>query len=131
MSPVRFIKFCCVGVAGFAVDAGIVTGLTALGLDPFLGRLISFLCGMTTTWFLNRVFTFADHDEKWLSQWLRFASVNSIGGLINYAVYAAAVALVPFFRDHLVLAVALGSVAGLAWNFTGSSKLVFHRRRPD
>ncbi|NHK29538.1 GtrA family protein [Parvularcula flava] len=121
----RFIRFALVGTAGFLVDASVLSAVTWLGAGPYVGRLISFAVAVTVTWYLNRVFTFGDHDPLWLRQWARFVSVNAVGGLINYGVYALLVAFIPFFATHLVAAVAMGSIAGLAWNFIGSSKVVF------
>jgi len=124
----KFGKFALVGTVGFIVDASVLTLVTALGIGPFLGRLISFAVAVTVTWYLNRVFTFADTDPRWLTQWGKFVSVNAIGGLINYGVYAVLVAFVPIVAEHLVLGVAAGSIAGLAWNFISSSKAVFNRK---
>ena len=48
-----------------------------------------------------------------------------MGGVVNYATYAIAVATWDFARAHPVIGVAAGSVAGLAVNFHLSRRLVF------
>lgn len=56
----------------------------------------------------------------------RFVAANGVGALVNYGTYAALVALVPFVAARPVLGVAVGSVAGLVFNFTFSKLWVFH-----
>jgi putative flippase GtrA len=121
------VKFGVVGTIGFAVDTALLYLLMLLaGFGPYSGRLISYLGAATTTWALNRYYTFRGSDcERLISQWIRFISVNAGGGLINYCVYTVLVASTEVFASYPVLAVAAGSLAGLAFNFTASRSLVF------
>lgn len=127
----QFLRFCVVGTVGFVVDAGSLQGLVTLGgLNPYLGRVGSYLLAATTTWWLNRRYTFtATVDQRWQRQWGRYLVVNAVGAAVNYGVYALALWSVPLVRDHLYLGVAAGSVAGLAFNFTASRSLVFQGQR--
>ena len=123
----QFFSFGVVGTIGFLVDAGVLTlALAATDLGYYWGRLLSFLTAATVTWALNRRYTFAAAaKERRLAQWARFVLVNSGGGLVNYATYAALIAAGAVVRDWPVLGVAAGSIAGLAVNFTLSKWLVF------
>ena len=117
--------FSVVGVIGFFVDAGVLTVVIELGADPYSGRAFSFFCAVTTTWYLNRTFTFGSENTGLLNEWTKFVSVNSVGGIINYTTYALLVWQIPFIAQYPINGVAVGSLAGLIWNFNVSKKLVF------
>lgn len=123
------LRFGAVGVAGFVVDASVLLAvLTFTPIGPYAGRVISFLCAATVTWALNRRFTFTGaRIAPAGSQWIRFVAVNAIGGAVNYGVYALCIARLGAEPPFPVLAVALGSIAGLAFNFTLSRTFVFTR----
>lgn len=127
----EFLRFCAVGTVGFAVDAGVLETLTRLaGWNPYTTRVLSFLIAASVTWLLNRRFTFEVERQSHLSrEWLHYVSVNAMGGLVNYGVYALTVHEIVFVRSHLIVGVAAGSVAGLAVNYTASRHLVFAAAR--
>lgn len=123
----QFFLFALVGTAGFVVDAGTLLLVHhALGLDLYVGRLISFLISATFTWHLNRKVTFRHHEpDHAFKQWAKFLSANALGAIVNLGLYAALIARVPFARAHPELAVACGSIAGLFFNFAMSRLFVF------
>lgn len=125
----EFIRFGIVGVVGLLVDIAVLyLCLDISGLGLYASRVVSYLVAATTTWALNRAFTFTGaHAGKIHHQWARFVAVNALGGAVNYAVYAALVASGDPFAAHPALAVAAGSLSGLFFNFTASKKLVFRR----
>ncbi len=59
---------------------------------------------------------------------MRFVTANTIGGALNYGVYSVLILSGGWFIEAPVLAVAVGSIAGLAFNFTASQKYVFKLR---
>ena len=125
----EFGTFGIIGVGGFLVDSAALYGaMHAFGLGLYSGRLVSWLAAATFTWYFNRRFTFASdvHTPAPL-QWARFLSANALGGILNYAVYAALVAGVDVVRQWPLLGVAAGSVAGLSANFLLSRRYVFSR----
>jgi putative flippase GtrA len=123
----QFLWFGTVGAAGFAVDVAVLYGsLWGLGLGYLSARLLSFLTAATFTWYLNRSLTFADCDRSSpRRQLMRFLAVNSLGGALNFLVYG--IAMLGFTGDawRPLLAVAMGSISGLALNFFASRRLVF------
>lgn len=127
--PAQFLRFSIVGTLGFVVDSLVlVLLLSTTGLGFFSGRLASFLAAATVTWLCNRHFTFRDSGSpRRVRQWARFVLVNSGGGLINYGVYSVLIMTSELSRTWPVLAVAAGSLAGLAVNFAASRHLVFTR----
>lgn len=123
-------RFGVVGVAGFVVDAAVLTlGLQA-GLGPWLGRVLSYVAAATATFFLNRAWTFraADRSRPVARDWGLFLVVNLVGFACNYGTYAALIAGVQAMRDAPVLAVAAGSLAGMTGNFLLSRRFVFRSR---
>lgn len=123
----QVIRFGAVGTVGFLVDAGVLwLAMTMLGADPYAGRAFSFLVAATTTFALNRTFTFRDRRRHNLSRrWAGFLAVNGVGGAVNYTTYAILVATVGIIADYPVLGVAAGSLAGFGFNFVLSKRLVF------
>lgn len=131
--PSRFLRFALVGTAGFVVDSAVLAVLLhGAHLDPYSGQIIAFLVAATFTWWANRRFTFADRaaagHKSIAAEWMAFLAANGLGGLVNYAVYAALVALAPVPFNNPYLAVGAGSLAGLAFNFTLSSRMVFKKK---
>lgn len=127
----RFVRFCIAGTIGFVVDAGVLELLVrALDANPYTARIGSFLCAATTTWWINRRYTFEAAHAPTSQEWIGYVGLMLAGAAVNYGVYAAYVAWWDTSRRMLWLGVALGSVAGLAVNFLTSSRLVFGRSRP-
>lgn len=127
----RFIGFLLVGTGGFVVDAGTLSLYLWVVPDGFLaGRLFSFFVAVTFTWYLNRRFTFGAPGRPSLREWARFVAVNLVGGGVNVAVYSVLVSYIDAFRSLPVLAVAVGSIAGLFVNFLGASRIVFRPGTP-
>jgi putative flippase GtrA len=127
-APTRqFLSFAAVGVVGFVVDASaLYFAMHVLGAGLYGGRLLSYLAAATTTWALNRRYTFrTQRSRNKFAEWGRFLGANSVGGLVNYTTYAILVTWVAVAAAHPVLGVAAGSIAGLAVNFMLSRRMVF------
>lgn len=122
----EFLRFGIVGTIGFVVDTSVLYGAIALGSGLYLGRAISYVTAATTTWALNRAWTFRGRGSlPFHRQWALFVLVNLGGFALNYGTYAALVSLVPVVARHPVLGVAAGSIAGMFANFVLSRRLVF------
>ncbi len=126
----QFLRFGVVGTIGFLVDAAVLLGMLGLGLGPYSGRLLSYLAAASTTFALNRAWTFraAPRDSPIAAQWGRFVILNLVGFAANYGTYAALIASLPLVAQHPVLGVAAGSVAGMSINFGLSRRFVFRDR---
>lgn len=126
----EFFRFALTGVGAFLVDALFLTGFLALGAGFYVGRLLSWLAAATFSWRINRQWTFraVTKSGAW-REWLRFLLANAVGGLVNFSVYALSLHWVSGLRELPVIAVAAGSVAGLAINYSLSRCWVFHGRR--
>jgi putative flippase GtrA len=136
----QFLRFGIVGGIGFLVDAGLLHLMLKLGLGYYGGRVVSFVAAATTTWILNRSFTFrrespSAEDSRGhpapthpAGEWLAYLGLMVIGGVVNYGTYAAAVELSDLVRRVPALGVALGSIAGMAINFWSAKSMVFERK---
>jgi len=122
-----FVRFSIVGTIGFLIDTAVLYLLLyGAGLGPYAGRVCSFLVAASANWLLNRVFTFRDaRSEPHGRQWLSFVVVCTVGALANYGVYALVIAHGQASVLLPGIAVAAGSVAGLAFNYTLSRRFVF------
>ena len=127
----QFVKFAVVGGLGFLADAGSLQLLISQGgVDPYGGRVLSFLAAVTLTWSLNRLYTFRTGGPHGAArQWLRYLGVSLLGVAVNYLVYAAMVFSIAGMADRLYLAVAAGSLAALPVNFFLSRSYAFSSRR--
>jgi putative flippase GtrA len=127
----RFLRFALVGVAGFLVDAAVVAVLIrVLAIGPYQARIGSYLFAVSTTWWLNRRFTFRSTRPP-ARELATFILTNAFGAMVNLAVYAAIIAWFGSGGWIPVIAVAIGSLMGLCINFLLSSKIVFSAASAD
>lgn len=127
----QLFRFCVAGAIAFVVDAGVVQALVVgAGWDPYLSRVISYLMAATTAWVLNRRFTFGAGSDPIHREYAKYLLLNTAGGLVNYATYAAMVLAFDLVRAMPWIGVAFGSVAGLVVNF-GLNRWIVFRRKPD
>ena len=123
----RFFRFAAVGVAGFVVDSAVLYAAAWSGAGWYAGRLVSYLAAATFTWAANRRLTFRTATPPSLREWGSFLAANAIGGALNFAVYAALVAMSPLVAIHPVIGVGCGALAGLLVNFAISSRVLVSR----
>ncbi len=126
----KLIRFGAVGGAGFFVnEAALVVAKMLLHLDDHAAWLFGFAVAVTFTWWGNRTFTFHEHKSightGMLGEWARFVATNSLGAVANFAVYAALVGYAPWPLNVPYIALFVGVLVGLIFNFTLSKKLVF------
>jgi putative flippase GtrA len=126
----RFARFCVVGGVGFVVDAGVLQILFWLGIDPMWGRGVSFPTAVATTWYLNRRFTFGNRPPSGAARTKYFVG-QVIGALINLAAFTLALRVIPALRALPVIALGVGTVPALCFNFAWSHWVVFPRHQPS
>jgi putative flippase GtrA len=123
----QFASFAIIGALGFGVDAGVFALLLELHDWPVApARAISVLCAVTATWLLNRRITFrrsAGRDR--LAEYIRYAA-GQLGGLtINVGTFALCLATGAEMIRQPIIALTIGSLAALAFNFIVARRLVF------
>jgi putative flippase GtrA len=130
LSGSRFLRFSVVGGAGFFVnEAALALAKELLGVGDHAGWFIAFVPAVTFTWWGNRKLTFADKVSDghvgMLAEWARFVATNSLGAAANFVVYALLIGYAPFPLNVPYIALAIGILIGLVFNFTLSKRLVF------
>lgn len=84
MDFVRFVKFGFVGFSGLIVDFGITWIFKEkLKINKYLANSFGFLFGVTNNYFLNRYFTFQNHNPNIGNQFISFLVIAIIGFAIN------------------------------------------------
>ena len=125
----QFVYFSIVGSFGFLVDTTVLY-LIIYGFEGglYTARVFSYLFAATSTWWLNRIYTFNSLVKvNYFTQWLKFIWLNTFGGMINYVIYGLTIAYWPTAFNYPVIAVAFGSIAGLMVNFSLSKQFVFKK----
>jgi putative flippase GtrA len=127
-----FVRFAAVGGAGYVVNAGVLafnTYVLHLDFEPAIG--LSIFVSMCFTWLGNRYLTFRERRARglgpMLQEWLKFMGANILGAVVNYFTALALVHFAPGPFDNKFVAQACGVLAGLVFNFTLSSKMVFKK----
>ena len=128
----EFFQFAAVGSSGFIVDLGFYLLLQMFGLSHTVARAISFWPAVSWNWMLNRVITFS-HREKTpkATQWGAFASSSLLGFAVNYGTYYTLTTFVPFFQEHMILALIVGVLMGMGFNFSISNLFIFKKLREE
>ena len=123
-------RFFWVGLAGFAVDAGLLYVLTLAGGAPFLMRLFSFAAAVLVTWIGHRHWTFDRRDMTVRPpSFVGYLSVQLVGVATNYATFILVLMVIEPTPANAVLAAALGSGVAMTLNYFGASRLVFRSGR--
>ncbi|WP_233843019.1 GtrA family protein [Dyella sp. 2HG41-7] len=120
------------GLLGFVVDAGVVqTLVTFAHVNPYIGRVISFLLAATVTWWWNRSQTFAARQSgrSLTVEWLHWMALMSGGAAINYGAYVACLMAFPSWHRWPALAVGVGSFFAAFVNFVSARTLLFRRAK--
>ena len=129
-----FLRFSGVGTTISLIDITLLYLFLKLGINVFVGRTISLTSSMLVGYFLNRYFTF-HHIEIGRALWnsiIRHFSVHAIGGFLNIGVFFSTLTLLKKSNTLVIpetlypfVAVILGGIAGLIFNFFFSKKVVF------
>ncbi|MES1204272.1 MAG: glycosyltransferase [Pseudomonadota bacterium] len=123
-----FFLFGLVGALAFVVDSLVLKLMLGAGLSSAAGRVISLFVSMNFTFALNRAFVFTRFRAAPLAQqWALYLASNTLGALVNLAVFLALTAPGAILAGRPILGVACGSIAGLAFNFTASRLTAFRR----
>ena len=123
----QLLRFGIVGAVGFVIDSTVLyIAIYLFGFGYYIGRLLSYLCASTFTWYLQRIFTFkVPHTNARFKELINFQIMNSFGGGANYLIYVLLITSHSEFRAHPIMAVAVGALAGLFINYHLSKKVVF------
>ena len=135
LSRHAFVRFAITGGLGYLVTAGILAFCSdVLKLDFAAANAFSIFLSMCFTWLGNRYFTFRERRVRGLfgmaQEWLKFTGANAVGAVVNYTTALLLVHYAPAPFNNKFVAQACGVLAGLVFNFTLSSRMVFRKSAP-
>lgn len=126
----RLFFFGLSGIVGFVIDSFVLYLLKdSLGL--YVGRLVSFMTAVFSTWLFNRTITFSEQDSGYskAKEFGLYLALMAIGGGINIGVYSFLIASCSIVAYYPVSGVAAGSLAGMFINLLTSRFLLFRFRK--
>ena len=120
----ELIKFALVGLLNTGVDVVIFFLLTWIGVPYITAQVVSYSCGATNSYLLNKVWTFRSAGLS-VAEMVRFAVVNLLSLGIS-------VVVLRLLHDSAGLDLAASkagaTLSGLMANFLGNKLWVFRRR---
>jgi putative flippase GtrA len=125
---IRFLRFAFIGACGFLVNwLALYLALHFAHLDKYSGWFAAFFVAVTFTWWGNRTLTFRDRASSHglLREWFVFLIGNSLGAAANFSIYFILVTFAPPPFANPLLAIVAGTILGLVFNFTVSSRYIF------
>ncbi len=123
----RPLSFAAVGTVGFAVDAAaFLFFFYLLGFGHYTSRVAAFLCAVSLTWVLNRTYTFrAAATANKAKEYAGYVVVQTMGALINIVIFGLCIESSTMFFEFPVLALTLGSVVAMFFNYAGAYRFVY------
>jgi putative flippase GtrA len=86
----------------------------------------SFLVAVPCTWFLNRRLTFSEAaTTNRTREYSIYLLIQSAGAALNFAIYSACIFFSSLMFDFPVVALAIGSVTAMLFNFVALQRYAF------
>jgi putative flippase GtrA len=127
----RALRFGLVGVAGAALHIGVfwlLQHMANLGNSP--AWIVAFFAAATSTWAMNRTFTFQDRaNDAQTAEWLRYLAIAGAGAVAHFAAFHVVIRSIPLFAQHPALAIIPGSLSSFVVTYAGALLLVFRSAR--
>lgn len=124
----EFARFVLVGGAGFCIDGGLLSLLMHSGWEIFPARSVSFILAVTSTWALNRFWTFEVARRMGMRrEYTSYIVTQVLGAVINLAIFFILIKLYPLLRSTPLIPLAFGASIALVFNYTVSKKYVFEK----
>lgn len=124
----QLARFVLIGGFCALVDLGIYQGLLALGGYVHLAKAISFICGTTTAYLLNRRFTFTATAGN--GRFLGFAALYGTTFALNLGTNALMLAVLPQMPFRVTLAWVVAQGVATVVNFVMLRTVVFRAPKP-
>ena len=122
----QLTRFVAIGVLSAGVDFGIYHALYAMGLFPSAAKAISFICGTTTAYLLNRRFTFQSAGGG--ARVAGFVLLYGITFAINVGTNALMLAVLPAMPLRVSAAWVIAQGLATVINFVMLRTVVFRER---
>ena len=122
----QLTRFVAIGVLSAVVDFGIYHALYAMGLFPSAAKAISFICGTTTAYLLNRRFTFQSAGGG--ARMAGFVLLYGTTFAINVGTNALMLAVLPAMPLRVSAAWVIAQGLATVINFVMLRTVVFRER---
>ena len=96
-----------------------------MGLIP--EKILSYVIAVTTTWFLNRCFTFHSQDSRRVQEWMRYAFIDGITDFIHVLIFTALAYGYPVFQTHPIFALIITAIVIAFINFAFTKYFAFKK----
>jgi putative flippase GtrA len=127
----RILKFGTVGVLNTLIDLGVSNLLFLLGVNIYVATSISFLASATNSYFLNRAWTFKDHqvENSW-TKYGQFVFVATTGLIINYVMIYIGTRVLNVDNELVKANIILLSriAVSMGWNYLLTRFVVFKKQ---
>jgi len=125
--PVKIFLFLCVGAIGFVLDASILSILIFdFGWGHYISRIVSFSVAVPFSWLLNRMLTFrGSATANRTREYTIYMAIQGAGALLNFTIYGTCIFFSALMKNYPVLALAIGSVVALVFNYTTLQRYAF------
>lgn len=124
---IQFFTFSIIGIGGFVVDASVYQLLYSWA-GEVASRLVSFSLAVFFTYTLNNLITFRDISHYFWTKFPAYFVSMLGGGFVNLLTFFLVNRFFLLDPSQAYLSIALGSLAGLFFNFF-ASLLVFKKKR--
>ena len=127
----QLIKFCLVGVFNTFLHFGIYYCLTRyLGLQFLLANALAFMLAASSSYLLNKFWTFEDKSKDHRKQYSKFISVATVGLIINEGLMYLFVSALGLYD---LLALIIAALVVVFWNFLMNRYWTFrvHEKKTD
>ncbi len=133
----QLLSFAIVGAINTAIDFFVlnllmwITGM-ASGVEYSIFKSISFLVAVTNSYFMNKYWTFGNHEKSTRKELVQFFAVSVIGLFINVGGASLVINLYPTSSGLSLpvignIGALAGTLLGLVWNFIGYKLIVFRK----
>lgn len=123
----EFFLFGIAGTIGFVVDATVLHILHfVFQLNLVFSQLLAYFCAVCCTWMINRRLAFVHRvtETKW-TEWSRYLIATGVGAILNNGTYLLVIWQWALADRYPVVAVALGSLVGMGFNFVATRGWVY------
>lgn len=126
ISKTEIFFFLVAGSAGFCTDVAIVWLLIRHGINALAAQALAFSCAVVITWLINRRYTFRAHVRPDIfTEFIHYLGANIVGAIVTNGLYTILVLNSTTFFAQPELAVVVGAIAGLVFNFISMKLFVF------
>lgn len=124
---IQLFRYFLVGGAAFAVDFGLLWGLTGCGVHYLLAGACSFAAGLSVNYLLSVAWVFRDHAlRNRLAEFAGFAAIGIAGLGLNEAILWMATEAAGF---HYLFSKIIAAAVVFLWNFAARKYLLFHEKK--